>query len=262
MKLFSPAKLNLFFRVLGKRPDGYHDIASLFQAIDLGDTLHFKLRENRDLLFCSDLSVPSDGSNLILRAAELFRKKTGHSFGIEVKLEKKIPVQSGLGGGSSNAATTLWALNALTGSSIAEKDLMNWGAEIGSDVPFFFSAGTAYCTGRGELVENLDPLPDLKGWVAKPPYGLSTPAVYQKCVPLAPDAKPFFNDLEHAAFTLLPQLAEIKATLYEMGFDQVTMTGSGTAFFCIGNVPNPQMPGINFTAVRAIRRTGWYEFPA
>ncbi len=118
MKLFSPAKLNLFLRVLSKRKDGYHEIASLFQAIDFGDILTFALSD-KDKLTSSDPSIPHDRSNLIFQAADQFRRQTGLHFGLEVDLEKKIPTQSGLGGGSSNAATTLWALNELHGRPVS-----------------------------------------------------------------------------------------------------------------------------------------------
>lgn len=259
MKFFSPAKLNLFFRVIGKRPDGYHEIASLYQAIDFGDTLTLTITSGEDQLTCSDPHLPCDSSNLVLRAVNLFRKKTGRSFGLHAHLDKHIPIQAGLGGGSSNAATTLWALREMTGVSLSDKELSSWGAELGSDVPFFFSEGTAYCTGRGEIVENLPSLPHLSGWIAKPLVGLSTPAVYQKVVPLALDTQPFFNDLEPAAFSLLPELADLKTKLFKIGFEQVSMTGSGTAFFCLGPVSSPALQNVKFIPFRALQRTNnWY----
>src|ERR1700733_15970617 len=113
LTLLSPAKLNLFLRIVRRRPDGYHDLASLFQTVSLADTLHFSLSE-RDQLTCTDPALLTDHTNLVLKAVDLFRKKTGLSFGLKIHLEKHIPYQSGLGGGSSNAATTLWALNQLT----------------------------------------------------------------------------------------------------------------------------------------------------
>lgn len=155
MILFSPAKINLFFRVLKKRDDGYHEIASLYQAIDLGDTLNITLNEC-DELSCSDPSLQTDESNLVLKAAALFRKKTALALYIKVHLHKQIPIQAGLGGGSSNAATTLWALNKLANCPASFQDLALWSCELGSDVAFFFSKGAAYCTGRGELFSSLD----------------------------------------------------------------------------------------------------------
>ena len=151
MKFLSPAKLNLFLRVLRKRSDGYHELASLFQAIDLVDALHVR-EVSEDRFSCSDPALLGP-SNLVLRALKLFREKTGLQFPVEMHLEKRIPMQSGLGGGSSNAATALFALNVLAGRVATEEQLCAWSQEIGSDVPFFFSLGTAYCTGRGKSTQ-------------------------------------------------------------------------------------------------------------
>lgn len=253
LQLFSPAKVNLFLRITGQRPDGYHAIASLFQAISLGDLVHLSLSSNEQLT-CSDPAIPTDKSNLILKAAELFRQKTGLNCRINAHLEKKIPAQAGLGGGSGNAATTLWGLNILSGANISVKTLQTWSSEIGSDIPFFFSEGTAYCTGRGEVVQNLASLPDQKIVIAKPDIGLSTPAVFSRFRSLGlikrettpeEDLQHFingnaflYNDLEPAAFHELPMLAAFKEKLFECGFHDVLMTGSGTAFVCFGKAKN------------------------
>jgi len=179
VKLFSPAKLNLFFRVLNKREDGFHEIASLMQAISLGDTLSIDEAETDQLTTsCSDLKC--DETNFIHQARAHFRKKTGYKTPISIHLEKRIPLQSGLGGGSGNIATTLWAMNSLSGLAIKEEILREWAGEISSDAPFFFSSGTAHTTGRGEIVENLPPLQPKNLWLAKPQgIGLSTPHVFK-----------------------------------------------------------------------------------
>ncbi len=261
MRLFSPAKLNLFFRVLGKRADGYHEIASLFQAINVGDFLTFEVTKGEDELFCSDSSLPCDESNLIFRALRLFREKTKESFGLRVFLEKRIPMEAGLGGGSSNAATTLFALNELKKTGIEEKELQHWGAELGSDIPFFFSKGTAYCRGRGEIVTDVSHFPPVSGWIARPLHkGLSTALVYQKCTQQALCDAPFFNDLEPAAFSLMPELLQLKKELQAFGFDQVSMTGSGSAFFCLGKKTAPSLSGVQFIPFQSIQRERWYEF--
>ncbi len=251
----SPAKINLFLHVVDKRPDGYHTIASLFQTIDLYDKIHFAL-SNRDHLTCTDPSIPTDAANLILKAAELFRRKTGLRFGVEVHLEKNIPHQSGLGGGSSNAATILYALNERHGKPASLQELGEWSSEIGSDISFFFTHGTAYCTGRGEIIREMPPLPKKSFWILKPPLGLSTPLVYRhldlsKVRKRDPEALlkrfqegewPCFNDLEIPAFELLPELSHVKHKLSESGYHAVTMTGSGTALFCLGEKAPDSVP--------------------
>lgn len=248
LTLKSPAKLNLFLKVLGRRPDGYHDIASLFQAISLCDTLHFAL-SGEDQLECSEPSLPAGKSNLIWKAADLFRQKTGLQFNLHVVLEKNIPTEAGLGGGSSNAATTLLAINQLLGYSATHAQLLEWAAEIGSDVTFFLSSGTAYCTGRGEIIRPMPPLPKQTVTLFKPNFGLSTPAVYKnlkveslnkvdpevvlrKFIEGRPE---YFNDLEGSAFDLMPGLANLKKGLMDRGYSTVLMSGSGTTFFCLGN---------------------------
>ena len=137
MKLFSPAKLNLFFRVLKKRDDGFHEIASLMQAISLGDTLHFE-ESNEDLLTCTDTTIPTDEKNFIHRARALFREKTGFQTPIAIHAEKKIPAEGGFGGGSGNIATTLWAFNEISGENIDEGTLRSWAGELSSDAPLLF----------------------------------------------------------------------------------------------------------------------------
>ncbi|MDN3508481.1 MAG: hypothetical protein P0S93_00365 [Candidatus Neptunochlamydia sp.] len=140
MKLFSPAKLNLFFRVLNKREDGFHEIASLMQAISLGDTLHFE-ESHQDHLTCSDPNIPVNERNFIHKARALFRQKTGFKTPIAIHAEKKIPTEGGFGGGSGNIATTLWALNQISRMNFDEKTLRIWAGEISSDTPFFFQPG-------------------------------------------------------------------------------------------------------------------------
>lgn len=280
MIFFSPAKINLFFRVLEKKDDGYHEIASLYQAINLGDTLHVELSD-QDELTCTHSLLTTNDSNLVLKAARLFRQKTALPIYAKIHLDKQIPMEAGLGGGSSNAATTLWALNFLSGSPVSSHDLALWGRELGSDVSFFFSRGSAYCTGRGEKFDSLKDffLPIAgKLWIAKPIYGLSTPVVYQACRPsLFPLRDPkealscflkgqphYFNDLEIPAFHLMPQLASLKQNLIDLGFSSVTLTGSGTAFFCFAP-PSliPELPGIEFYETHPISREDhlWYKTP-
>jgi len=268
IQLVSPAKLNLFFRVLRKRADGYHDIASLFQAIDLSDRL-FLSWSDQDQITCTDPTIPCDASNLVSKALKIFRSRFPFDGCVTIHLEKKIPIQAGLGGGSSNAATTLWGLNELTGQRASISQLTEMAAAIGSDVPFFFSSGTAYCTGRGEILEPFDLPTPLSGWLAKPTYGLSTPLVYKETrIEELPPRDPrkalnaypyFFNDLEIPSFRLEPRLIPFRLELLKMGFEQVIMTGSGTAFFCLGGEPNP-VEGVSFYPFASLKRSGfWYS---
>ncbi len=264
----SPAKLNLFFKVLQKRPDGYHDIASLFQAIDLCDRLFFSFTD-QDELTCSDPQIPCDGSNLVAKALTLFRSQFSCPF-FKIHIEKNIPIQAGFGGGSSNAATTLWALNELMGRPATFTQLKEMGAAIGSDVAFFFSSGTAYCTGRGEILEPFALPTPLKGWLAKPFYGLSTPLVYKntKIDELSPrdprialkNYPSFFNDLETPAFRLEPRLIDLRKALQAMGYSQITMTGSGTAFFFFGDKTPSPLEGVTFFPFKSTNRIhdSWY----
>mmetsp|Transcript_36724 Transcript_36724/g.146852 ORF Transcript_36724/g.146852 Transcript_36724/m.146852 type:complete len:304 (-) Transcript_36724:2522-3433(-) len=254
LELASPCKINLFLRILRKREDGYHELASMFQAISLHDDLSFTVLPDdaeEDQLECEDPNVPLDRSNLVLKAIDVFRKRTGRTEKFRVKLNKQVPVQAGLGGGSANAATALWGVNQLCGKIATNEELADFGAEIGSDISFFFSLGTAYCTGRGEILENVSELMPTSLYIIKPKEGLSTAAVFQNLdIASIEDRDPlklkealeqesiytveFVNDLEVPSFKLCPKLADIKQACEEAGFRGVLMSGSGTSFFCLG----------------------------
>jgi 4-diphosphocytidyl-2-C-methyl-D-erythritol kinase len=267
MRLFSPAKINLFLKVVRKRGDGYHELSSLFQTISVGDILTFQ-RQTNDVLTCSDPNLPLDSSNLVLKALQLFRLKTGLDLHLRIHLDKRIPSQAGLGGGSSNAATTLWACNQLSGGIATIKELMEWGAEVGSDVPFFFSLGTAHCTGRGEHVTVLDSLPPTKLWIVKPEFGLSTPEVYHRFRIQAHNQEredtilktiSYFNDLETSAFEIRPELQILKQNLLSSGFTTVLMSGSGSSLFCLGEGKIP--PSLKAFPAYYLNRSqkNWYS---
>ncbi|MGA8165335.1 MAG: 4-(cytidine 5'-diphospho)-2-C-methyl-D-erythritol kinase [Waddliaceae bacterium] len=248
LTLRSPAKINLFLQVLGRRSDGYHEIASLLQAVDLCDTLRFEINQPAGV-YCDDPRIPTDHSNTIVKAIDVFQRRTRLPVDVQVKVAKIIPSQAGLGGGSSNAATTLWALNQLYGKPASLEELQQWAGEIGSDVPFFLSGGTAYCTGRGENITSLAPMPSEKLWIVKPRQGVSTPLIYQTLqLEALSERNPkqalealirgkgdYFNDLEETAFKLLPEIALLKDHLLAAGFRSVMMTGSGSALFCLGD---------------------------
>lgn len=273
--LFSPAKLNLFLRILGRRGDGYHELASLFQAINFGDTLTLTLSK-WDVLTSTCILIPCDDTNLIWKAVELFRERSEISFNVAIHLEKNLPIQSGLGGGSSNAATALWGLNELLGRPFSLETLIGLGAELGSDVPFFFSCGTAYCQGRGERLHNLEPL-SLPSplWIVKPQCGLSTAHIFKclnlkECAEVSPEdllqsfiqGRPIYhNDLEVPAFRVVPLLSELKTRLINCGYHNVMMTGSGTSFFCFGDKRPKQEAGWNIHPASFVNRqeNEWYS---
>lgn len=272
--LHSPAKINLFLQIIKKRPDGYHELASLMQTISLMDTIHLSFAEN-DHLTCTDPTIPTDDTNLVMKAINLFRRKTGLATGVQLHLEKNIPNQAGLGGGSSNAATTLWGMNLLFHKRVPEALLTSWAAELGSDVPFFLSEGTAYCTGRGEVIQPIAPLPQRDLWIVKPAEGLSTPDVYKKLNAAALPQRSLekaltelsagkfncYNDLEAPAFSLMPSLAALKQRLMKQGYESVLMSGSGSAFFCIGEQKPKLSQDLFCQPVRFLQRSpgSWYE---
>src|SRR4051794_20413883 len=234
----APAKVNLFLEVLGKRPDGYHELATLMVAVSLYDTLEFK--EDPSTAFALDLAPQAEATpgedrpplstgpeNLICRAAELLRLRSGHEGGVRVRLHKRIPLAAGLAGGSTDAAATLFGLNRLWRLGLTRLRLAELGAELGSDVPFFFSAPAAWCTGRGEIVTPLRLGGPLWLVLACPPAGLSTAAVFRALtVPDEPvdgsalqasvargdveeTGRRLFNRLQPVAERLCPPVAEV-----------------------------------------------------
>lgn len=257
MHAFSPAKLNLFFRVLAKREDGYHEIASLMGAIDFGDHLTIT-KSVRDRFTTCEPSLLSDPTNTVLKALALFRLATKIDHPVDIHLEKEVPFGSGMGGGSSNGATTLFLLNELFDRPLEKNRLIDLAKEIGSDAPFFLSKGLAYCTGRGEQCVPFEaPLPsDL--WIAVPlSLSSSTPLVYKQCRPgevskedpalllasfLTPHPQ-YVNDLEPAAMRLNRLLEVKKRELISFGMPPLAMTGSGSTFFGQGELPSVLPPG-------------------
>ncbi|KAK1277957.1 hypothetical protein QJS04_geneDACA022217 [Acorus gramineus] len=264
LTLFSPCKINVFLRITSKREDGFHDLASLFHVISLGDTIKFSLSPNKtqDRLSTNVPGVPLDDRNLIIKALNLYRKKTGSDNYFWIHLDKKVPTGAGLGGGSSNAATALWAANQFSGCFATEKELQEWSCEIGSDIPFFFSHGAAYCTGRGEVVQDIrPPIPlDTPMVLIKPQQACPTAEVYKHLVlnqtsivdpktllekisqnGISQDA--CINDLEPPAFKVLPPLKKLKQRVLAAGrgqYDAVFMSGSGSTIVGIGSPDPPQ----------------------
>jgi 4-diphosphocytidyl-2-C-methyl-D-erythritol kinase len=248
----APAKVNLFLEVLGKRPDGYHEIATLMLAIRRFDTLRIKEDASGSIqLSCnrSDLSTGPD--NLVVRAARLLQERSGSSRGCTIRLTKRIPLAAGLAGGSSDAATTLQALNRLWKLGLAARELAKLGAELGSDVPFFFHGPAAWCTGRGEVVRPAKMPRPLDLVLVCPRFGCSTAAVYQRVRPparpvdgaqllaavasgdVAEIGRRLHNRLQPAAETIAPKLVEYRRLLEDLGPAGALMSGSGSTLFAV-----------------------------
>ena len=258
----APAKLNLFFEVLAKRNDGYHEIETLMCPIDLYDTLHFQEDPNGQLelrcrrVFGVDgpsgrgLDEVSEGpDNLVMRAVELVRRRTGIRRGATLRLVKRIPAAAGLGGGSSDAAAALVAANEGWQLGRSREELIEWATELGSDVPFFLVAAPAVCRGRGERITPVAGLGMLHFVVVRPPEGLATAAVYGACRSAAEPRKiaplikalqqgdwkqagrRLHNRLQPAAEGLSPWIKRLHQEFSQENFVGHGMSGSGTSYF-------------------------------
>ena len=240
----APAKINLFLKIKGKRDDGYHELLTVFQSVDLCDTLHIGL-EGRGITIHAPTYLPQHSGNLAYSAASLFYAATGLCPGVLIELKKQIPLQAGLGGGSSDAAAVLRALNMLYDFPLSADQAQGLASRLGSDVAFFLYGGTAVGRGKGEIIE---PLPDLRPlWfrLVKPPFGLSTPLVYNEWTGESEaDWERFmqslkgpmeelclFNDLETPASRIRPQIGVLKSQLLQDGAIQALLSGSGSTVF-------------------------------
>ena len=218
MDVESYAKINWSLRVVGKREDGYHDLETIFQTISLHDTLTFTPAE-RFALTCSDPSIPTDDTNLVARAARALAID-----GVAIHIEKRIPAGGGLGGGSSNAATTLRALSKMFG---IDAPLDRIALELGSDVPFFLVGGRAFATGRGEVLTPLPDLGPLPLLLVLPEERVMTAEAFRLVKPSTGAA----NDFEEPIFERLPKLREYKQRLLDAGATFAAMSGSGSTIF-------------------------------
>jgi 4-diphosphocytidyl-2-C-methyl-D-erythritol kinase len=246
MEFFAPAKINLSLRVLRRREDGFHEIESLMAPIAIRDTLDLERRSSGGIAFtCSDSTLPADASNLVVRAAAAFAATAGVEPHVRIFLKKEIPHGAGLGGGSSDAATTLLALDAIFETQLPLAELMRIAASIGSDVPFFLARSAAWCRGRGEFVEPCALPQSLQLLLMKPSFGVPTPWAYQRWrdsleIPGVPYGPQTFgeitlvNDLERPVFEKFIQLAEMKRWLLEQPETAAAlMSGSGSTMFAV-----------------------------
>ncbi len=246
----APAKLNLFLHVTGRRPDGYHELETVFQLIDLQDSLHLRLREDGEIHRIGELpGVPAE-SDLVVRAARLLKAESGSPLGADIALDKAIPMGGGLGGGSSDAATVLMALSRLWRLDWPADRLARLGLALGADVPFFLFGRTAYARGVGERLVALE-LPPVWFAVVAPPVAVPTAAVFA-AADLTRNTKPLKlsglsrdgrvwqgrNDLQPVVMRRYPVVAAALASLQDAalaaGLDPALarMSGSGACVFC------------------------------
>lgn len=244
----APAKLNLFLHVVGRRSDGYHLLQTVFQLLDHGDRLDFEVRSDSQVRRCSDIPGVPEQQDLIVRAALLLQtmaiqRKPDFTLGADISIRKILPMGGGLGGGSSDAATTLMALNHLWQVGLTRTELMQLGLQLGADVPFFIFGENAFAEGIGEA---LAPISTPEKWfvVLEPGVSVPTPQIFSS-EHLTRDTKPVRitdfpgahnnfgkNDLQTVAVQLYPEVAEAIKCLSEFGNETARMTGSGACVFC------------------------------
>ena len=255
----SPCKINLLLNILGKRPDGFHELETVMHPVNVCDRLTFKHTGKGLELTCSDPSLPTDAGNLIHRAATEFLKVASITDGVLIRLEKQLPLAAGLGGGSANAAITLLGLNELFGGSLSPGSLEQIARTLGSDVPFFLQSKPALATGRGEEVRPLEFFPALRGTcllLVHPGFGISTAWAYQQLArfPQALNGRPgratelvtllkkpdlksageaFFNSLEAPALKKYPLLVLFQEFFRAQGAAATLMSGSGSTTFAL-----------------------------
>lgn len=244
IKIKSPAKLNLSLEVLGKRPDGYHEIKSLMVPIDRFDEIEISLEGDDIECTCDNPKVPGGPGNLAYRAAEAFMKESKERFGVRIHIRKNIPIGAGLGGGSGNAASVLMALNKAKGKRLSTHRLCEIAASIGSDVPFFLKGKTQWASGRGEILEDGPKLPPWTYLVAYPGFEISAGWAYAN-LPLTMGKKnhrirriqmegvQLVNHLEAAVLEACPVVGELKEHMLAVGARVALMTGSGPSVFGI-----------------------------
>lgn len=247
LRLLAPAKVNLCLYVGAQRPDGYHELVTLMQPLDLGDELEIRPGGRGLHITCSDPSLAND-DNLVIKAARAWFQAAGLPEGASFHLEKKVPVAAGLGGGSSDAATALLGLNALFGAPLAVEDIFKLARGLGADVPFFLAGETCQCRGIGDIIEPWPDFPGLNYVLVNPGVAVSTAQVYAEydltwtnrraCHKIyrsnrnnTPWEWLLVNDLESVTMKAHPELGDIKSALSASGAQGVLMSGSGPSVF-------------------------------
>ena len=263
MKVKAFAKINLCLDVLRRKENGYHEVEMVMTNVDIFDVLEIKeLEEKKILLKSYNTDLAMDETNLIYKAIALLQKETGKTFGVEVLLEKNIPMEAGMAGGSADAAATLKAVNELFPLGVSDERLLELGASLGADIPFCIMGGTVLASGIGEKLRRLSPLPKMKLLIVKPKAGLSTKKVYESLdidglnkagfihkdvgemvsviesdeadkTKIEKIAERLDNILEVPSIRLLPLIADIKQKMLDNNCLGALMSGSGTAIFGI-----------------------------
>ncbi len=274
----SYAKINWQLRILGKRPDGFHELFTVFQSVSLHDTITFNESFDQKLTLTSDIeAVPTDASNLITRAARALQDRLGIKKGAAIHLEKRIPSPGGLGGGSSNAAVTLIGLHRLWGLEIDDAEIKLIASALGSDVPFFLDGGTAIGTGRGEVVDATFDVKERFMVIVTPAISVSTKEAFERINATTltnegmgnilhvcrMEAKSrdirrtvLKNDFELSVFSVHPEIELVKQSLFELGAVNAAMSGSGASVFAIFDKQETRQ-----TALKALdQESTWRKF--
>ncbi len=246
VKQVAPAKINLYLHILGRRPDGFHELETLMALISVHDTLDIDLIPEGIEFTCSDPALSDAKDNLATRAARVFLDEFKLPTGVRIHLDKKIPVGAGLGGGSSDAATVLRVLRVLTGVACDDARLAELAGQLGSDIPFFIYQTPAICRGRGEIIEPIRLREELCGVLVHPGFGVSTPWAYKTYAqnPVPGVAGRSFadftlrNDLEPSAFSKYLWLPTVKAWFQKQPeVLDALMSGSGSSVFALTGTP-------------------------
>lgn len=250
MIYYAPAKINLSLDVLKKRSDGYHELKMIMQTVSLYDDIFIE-KDDKISLDSNKKDIPIDNRNLAWKAAELFFDYTGIQGGCRIHITKNIPDGAGLGGGSSDAATVLIALNEIYNAKLSEKELREIAVKIGADVPFFIVGGTCLAQGIGEKLTKIENKTDPYILIYKPDFSISTKWVYENlnlnnkpsydidiivkdlCAGNPLFTNQIFNYLEEVSVSEYPQISDIKTMLKNMGADNALMSGSGSSVFGI-----------------------------
>ena len=262
IEIKSPAKINIGLNITDKRPDGYHNIETIFYPVKLFDVIKF-YKQDFDSFKCNNPRLMNEKNNLIFKAKEMLELKFKRKFNLKIELDKNIPIGAGMGGGSSDAASTLHSINILYDLDLSKPELHELAIKLGSDVPFFLDPRPSYASGRGELLSKIDFSLNTNLLIVNPGIHISTKWAYDNIVPKRPIFKlseirdekidlekyknVFFNDFESVVFKKFPEIESIKNDMYKMGADFSLMTGSGSTVFGVFNeIENAKKAEIKF----------------